>query len=140
MANVRIRFIDGETMDGESDDVSSSRLGFAMRPSTGNNRLAWIPFSALKLCMFNPAGGQATRLTDPRAQAGLPKLVLRFNDGEAMRGYKDEVFSYDGNCVNVMLWDEATKGLRRFIVPYSALKAIFFVDEFDSRKGIEHTA
>ena len=139
MANIRIRFIDGEVMDGESDDVSSSRLGFAVRPSTGNNRLAWVPFSALKHCMFNPTG-QTARLTDPRAQAGLPKLVLRFNDGEAMRGYKDEVFSHDGNCVNVMLWDEGTKGLRRFIVPYSALKAIFFVDEFDSRKDVEHPA
>ena len=139
MANVRARFIDGEVMDGESDDISSSRLGFALRPSTGNNRLAWIPFSALKHCMFNPAS-QPALLADPRRQAGLPKLVLRFNDGEAMRGYKDEVFSHDGNCLNVMLWDEGTKGLRRFIVPYSALKAIFFVAEFDSRAGIEQTA
>lgn len=139
MANVRVRFIDGEVMDGESDDVSSSRLGFALRPSTGNNRLAWIPFGALKHCMFNPAVAPA-RLTDPRAQAGLPKLVLRFNDGEVMRGYKDEVFSHDGNCLNVMLWDEVTKGLRRFIVPYSALKAVFFVEQFDSRAGIKQTA
>jgi len=139
MASVRVRFIDGELMDGESDDVSSSRLGFALRPSTGNNRLAWIPFSALKHCMFNTVGGPA-RLTDPRRQAGLPKLVLRFNDGEAMRGYKDEVFSHDGNCLNVMLWDDGTKGLRRFIVPYSALKAVFFVEQFDSRAGIEQTA
>ena len=134
MANVRLRFLDGEVIEGESDDVSSSRLGFAMRPSTGNNRLAWVPFSALKYCMFT-SGGRPTR--DPRSQMGLPKLVLRFNDGEAMRGYRDEVFAHDGNCLNVMLWDDVTKALCRFIVPYSALKAIFFVEQWDSRAGVE---
>ena len=136
MANVRLKFIDGEVIGGESDDVSSARLGFAMRPSTGNNRLAWVPFSALKYCMIT-AAGRSARNVDPRSQAGLPKLVLRFNDGEAMRGYKDEVFSHDGNCLNVMLWDEVTKSLCRFIVPYSALKAIFFVEQWDSRAGVE---
>jgi hypothetical protein len=134
MANVRLRFLDGEVIEGESDDVSSSRLGFAMRPTTGNNRLAWVPFSALKYCMFTSAG-RPTR--DPRSQLGLPKLILRFNDGEAMRGYRDEVFAHDGNCLNVMLWDEVTKALCRFIVPYSALKAIFFVEQWDSRAGVE---
>ena len=134
MANVRIRFIDGEVIEGESDDVSSGRLGFAMRPTTGNNRLAWVPFSALKYCMFT-ASARNARQGDPRGQQGLPKLVLRFNDGEAMRGYKDEVFSHDGNCLNVMLWDDVTQALCRFIVPYSALKAIFFVEQFDSRGG-----
>lgn len=134
MATVRLKFSDGEVIEGESDDVSSARLGFAMRPSTGNNRLAWVPFSALKYCMFT-ATARSVRQGDPRGQVGLPKLVLRFNDGEAMRGYKDEVFSHDGNCLNVMLWDEATQALYRFIVPYSALKAIFFVEQFDSRTG-----
>jgi hypothetical protein len=136
MAHVRLKFIDGEVIEGESDDVSSSRLGFAMRPSTGNNRLAWVPFSALKYCMFTPAA-RNVRSVDPRSQVGLQKLVLRFNDGEAMRGYKDEVFSHDGNCLNVMLWDEVTQAQRRFIVPYSALKAIFFVEQWDSRAGVE---
>ena len=57
-----------------------------------------------------------------------------------MRGYKDEVFSHDGNCLNVMLWDEQTRALCRFIVPYSALKAIFFVDQWDSRESVEKSA
>ena len=72
--------------------------------------------------------------------AALGPLVLRFNDGEAMRGYKDEVFSHDGNCLNVMLWDDETRALCRFIVPYSALKAIFFVEQWDSRPAMEQTA
>lgn len=141
MANIRLRFLDGEVIDGESDDVSSARLGFAMRPALGNNRLAWVPFSALKYCRFTAtAAGRTVRPGDPRGQVGLPKLVLRFNDGEAMRGYKDEVFSHDGNCLNVMLWDEQTRMLCRFIVPYSALKAIFFVEQWDSREAVEQTA
>jgi hypothetical protein len=136
MAAVRLKFLDGEVIEGESDDVSSARLGFAMRPATGNNRLAWVPFGALKYCMFTGAG-RGMRNADPRSQVGLPKLVLRFNDGEAMRGYRDEVFSHDGYCLNVMLWDEVTQSLCRFIVPYSALKAIFFVEQWDSREGVE---
>ena len=140
VANVQVHFSDGEVIDGESDDISSSRLGFAMRPASGNNRLAWVPFSALKYCKFTAAPGWIARPADPRVQVGLPKLVLRFSDGQAMRGYKDEVFSHDGNCLNVMLWDEDTKALCRFIVPYSALKAIFFVDQWDSRLTAAQTA
>ena len=140
MPNVQVHFSDGEVIEGESDDISSSRLGFAIRPAGGNNRLAWVPFSALKYCKFTAAPGWIARPADPRGQAGLPKLVLRFNDGEAMRGYKDEVFSHDGNCLNVMLWDEDTKALCRFIVPYSALKAIFFVEQWDSRLTAAQTA
>jgi hypothetical protein len=136
-----VLFADGEMIDGESDDVSSVRLGFAMRPAVGNNRLAWIPFNALKYCKFTPtAAVRSARPEDPRAEVGLPKLVLRFNDGEVMRGYRDEVFSHDGNCLNVMLWDEQTRALCRFIVPYSALKAVFFVDQWDSRERIEQSA
>jgi len=141
MANVRLCFMDGEIIDGESDDVSSNRAGFAMRPTAGNNRLAWVPFSALKYCKFITAAGPRTvRSEDPRGQVALPKLVLRFNDGEAMRGYKDEVFSHEGNCLNVMLWDDETRALCRFIVPYSALKAIFFVEQWDSRPAMEQIA
>jgi hypothetical protein len=141
MANVRLCFMDGEVIDGESDDVSSTRVGFAMRPATGNNRLAWVPFNALKYCKFPPsAPGRAVRSGDPRGQVGLPKLVLRFTDGEVMRGYKDEVFSHDGNCLNVMLWDEDTRALCRYIVPYSALKAVFFVEEWDSRAVVQAIA
>jgi len=141
MANVRLLFLDGEVIDGESDDASSGRQGFAMRPAGGNNRLAWVPFNALKYCKFIAAQPARTlRSGDPRGQVGLPKLVLRFNDGEVMRGYKDEVFSHDGNCLNVMLWDDQTRMLCRFIVPYSALKAIFFVEQWDSRERVERPA
>jgi len=141
MPSLSMLFLDGEVIDGESDDVSSARLGFAMRPSAGNNRLAWVPFSALKYCKFIPAAAIRTvRPEDPRGQVGLPKLVLRFNDGEVMRGYKDEVFAHEGNCLNVMLWDQQTRSLCRYIVPYSALKAVFFVEQWDSRQGVEATA
>jgi hypothetical protein len=141
MASLRMLFLDGEVIDGESDDVSSARPGFAMRPSGGNNRLAWVPFSALKYCKFSPAAAvRSGRPEDPRGQVGLPKLVLRFNDGEVMRGYKDEVFAHDGNCLNVMLWDQVTRSLCRYIVPYSALKAVFFVEQWDSREGVERSA
>lgn len=141
MASIQLLFLDGELIDGESDDVSSAKLGFALRPQQGNNRLAWVPFSSLKYCKFAPtAAGRTARLADPRSQVGLPKLILRFNDGAVMRGYKDEGFSHDGNCLNVLLWDEQTRILCRFIVPYSALKAIFFVEQWDSRDGVEQRA
>jgi len=39
-----------------------------------------------------------------------------------------------------MLWHEQTRMLRRFIVPYSALKAIFFVEQWDSREAVQQRA
>ena len=131
MARLRLRFIDGEVLDGESDDASSQRPGFIIRPREGNNELAWVPFSALKYCeVLNTA---LPWRRDERGEPRLQKLVLRFQDGEVVRAYKDEVFSHDGNCVNVMIWDPELRGLYRAIVPYAALKAIFFVKEWDSR-------
>ena len=39
-----------------------------------------------------------------------------------------------------MLWGEQTRVLRRFVVPYSALKAIFFVEQWDSREAVQQLA
>jgi hypothetical protein len=135
MATLRLHFADGEIIDGESDDASSQRHGFIMRPHEGNNELAWVPFSALKYCQYLTSTRRDR--PDARAEASLQKLILRFNDGEVVRAYKDEVFTHDGSCLNVMTYAPALNALCRTIVPYSALKAIFFVKTWDSRETQE---
>lgn len=129
---IRLRFRDGEVIDAESDDASSQRLGLMARPLTGNNALAWVPFAALKYVQFLDMRRPLPRSawTDP----ALQKIVLRFEDGQVVRAFKDEVFSHDGNCLNVMILDEDMEAMCRAIVPYAALKAIFFVKVWDSRE------
>jgi len=132
-----IYFQDGEVVDADSDSINQSRLLFVVRPRGGNNRLAWISFGSIKYVTFpdTPAG----QLGDPKLDQ-LDKVVLRFADGAVMRAYKDDAFSQEGFCFNIRLWNQADNRLERAIVSVFALKAVFFVDQWDSRVPLDGPA
>jgi hypothetical protein len=128
---ILIDFLDGESLEAESDSVNQQRLTFVVRPTSGNNRLAWVSLSAVKQITFpdapiDPAAGG-------RGDTERQKVVVRFLDGKVVRAYKDETFSQEGLCFNLRLIDEQTGRLQRALVSSYAVKAIFFVDQWDSR-------
>lgn len=61
------------------------------------------------------------------------RLILRFTDGETVRAFVDDSFGVDGKAFNVRLWDSNTGTVARMLVPHHSLKAIFFVEVWDSR-------
>jgi hypothetical protein len=136
---VLIRFLDNEVMEAESDAVNTERLGFPVRPTSGNNRLAWVSMAGLKYVSYPEVGLQSAPLGDPRELEGLDKLVIRFLDGEVLRAYRDDTFSHQGHGFLVRIWDAERGKLMRAVVSVHALKAIFTVDKWDSQ-GIDRPA
>ena len=133
---VTIRFIDGEIMEGNSDAANLSRMGFPVHLDGGNNEIAWVSLASIKYVLFRESLHDAAD-TDPRDAQGLTKIVLHFVDGEILRSYKDDSFGQDGEGFLLRLWDPEQKGLIRVIVSLHALKAIFFVNQWDSRTNEE---
>jgi hypothetical protein len=130
-----IRFLDGELLEAESDSVNQQRLTFPVRPTSGNNRLAWISLSAVKHITFPDA--PVDPAADSRSGPEREKVVVRFLDGEVVRAYKDAAFSQEGLCFNLRLVDGETGRLQRALVSSYAVKAIFLVDQWDSRSPEE---
>ncbi|MHB8509994.1 MAG: hypothetical protein ACYDGR_15365 [Candidatus Dormibacteria bacterium] len=134
---VQIRFIDGETLEGESEAANATRMGFPVFFQQGNNQVAWISMSSIKYVTFFGGLVETGSDHDPRIDQNMIKAVLHFADGETMRTYKDDSFSQEGEGFYLRIWDEERKCLLRVLVSLHALKAIFFVNQWDSRTEVE---
>ena len=134
---VQIRFLDGEIMNGESDAATLQRMGFPVSFTGGNNSIAWVSLASIKYVLFVGGHFDEGGEEDPRSHQNMVKVVLHFVDGETLRSYKDDTFSQDAEGFNMRVWDPAQKALVRVLVSLHALKAIFFVNEWDSRPEAE---
>jgi len=134
---VAVHFVDGEVMQGSSDAANLAKMGFPVSFEGGNNQIAWVSLAQIKYVVFEGTAFETGSEEDPRVAQGTVKLVLHFADGEIMRSYKDDTFGQDGEGFNLRIWDPKAKSLYRVIVSLHALKAIFFVNEWDSRSDAE---
>lgn len=134
---VTIRFLDGEVLNGDSEAATATRMGFPVMFQDGNNQIAWISMASIKYVIFHTAYFEVDSTEDPRHEQGLIKVVLHFVDGETMRTYKDDTFSQEGEGFYLRLWDTESSSLKRVLVSLHALKAIFFVNQWDSRSESE---
>jgi hypothetical protein len=132
---VVVRFLDGEILEGESDAATLQKMGFPVAFPDGNNQIAWVSLASIKYVTF-PGTVHEPGEVDLR-EGTTVKVVLHFVDGETMRSFKDDTFVQEGEGFNMRIWDEQQKGLVRVIVSLHALKAIFFVNEWDSRSDEE---
>ena len=130
---VQIRFLDGEIMNGESDAATLQRMGFPVSFAGGNNQIAWVSLASIKYVLFKGGHFDEGGEEDPRNRQNLVKVVMHFVDGETLRSYKDDTFSQEAEGFNMRVWDPESKALIRVLVSLHALKAIFFVNEWDSR-------
>ncbi|HEY8740331.1 MAG TPA: hypothetical protein VIN56_07045 [Candidatus Dormibacteraeota bacterium] len=135
--HVQVRFLDGEIMEGESDAATLQRMGFPVSFTGGNNTIAWVSLASIKYVLFMGGHFDEGSEEDPRNNLNLVKIVMHFVDGETMRSYKDDTFSQDGEGFNMRVYDPESKSLLRVLVSLHALKAIFFVNEWDSRPEAE---
>jgi hypothetical protein len=134
---VTVRFLDGEVLNGDSEAATATRMGFPVMFQGGNNQIAWISMASIKYVIFHTSHFDDGAPEDPRHDQGLIKVVLHFVDGETMRTYKDDTFSQEGEGFYLRLWDAEANALKRVLVSLHALKAIFFVNQWDSRTEAE---
>lgn len=130
---VTVQFADGERIEGASEAVTLTKVGFPLVPDSGNNELVWVSLTAIKYVSVHAGVASSDRDTDPREEQGLPKVVIRFHDGEVLRTYRDESWGQVGEGFQLRVWDPSTRCLTPTLLSLHSVKGIFFVREWDSR-------
>jgi pilus assembly protein CpaF len=137
---VTIQFADGERVEGDASAISLTKMGFPVVPSDGNSSLIWVSLSAIKYVLIHAGTMEGSDLGDPRARLGLPKIVIRFKDGEVIRTYRDDTWAAEGEGFKLRMWDSKLGVLIPALVSLHHVKGIFFVKEWDSRSSEEKLA
>ncbi len=131
MAKVVVRFFDDETLEGVARDLDFDEPDFLVEVDDAagleNNETAWIPLTAVKWVELP---------RDPELASETPtrKVAIRFLDGEVLRGHLDGTLERHRYGVVLHLHaEQATSPIRKLGIPFSAVKALFFIREFDAR-------
>ena len=126
---VRVRFFDDETLEGTAQDLDLDEPDFILEiddPSgLENSEVAWIPLSAVKMIELDPI----QREIEPKGR----KVAIRFLDGEVFRGHTAGEIKRHRYGLALHLHPEDEGPPRRLAVPFSAIKALFYIREFDGR-------
>jgi hypothetical protein len=130
---VKVRFFDDEVLEGEAPDLDLDEPDFILEihdPSgLENSETAWIPLSAVKYVDLPE--------TEPESHA--KKVAIRFLDGEVLRGWVGGEVIRHRYGISLHLKPETDGPAHRLAIPFSAIKALFYVREFDGREA-EDTA
>ncbi len=135
MPEVIVSFLDGEVLYGELPvlHLDDPFLDMDLHTMDGNARQALVPVSAVRQVDEKDVklSGAVPALDD------LPRVALHFIDGQVLRAHVVTPASLQrfGS-----LWDvvDARTGERRLVgIPYTALKAAFYVRRWDTRPPLE---
>jgi hypothetical protein len=128
---VRVRFFDDETLEGNAQDLDLDEPDFILEiddPSgLENSEVAWIPLSAVKMVEY---GTVDIKEIDGQGR----KVAIRFLDGEVLRGHTAGEIKRHRYGLALHLHPETSGPPRSLAVPFSAIKALFYVREFDGRE------
>ncbi len=140
MAHVKVRFFDDEIMEGTARELNFDEPDFLVDVDDAggidNNEMAWVPLSAVKWVEL-PLG----EIHEP--ETPTRKVAIRFLDGEVLRGHVDGLLQRHRYGLVLHLHPEAPAGdsaVRKLGIPVSAIKALFYVREFDGREPGEGAA
>jgi hypothetical protein len=130
---VHVRFFDDETLEGKAQDLDFDEPDFIVEvddvSGIENNEMAWVPLSAVKWVEL-PLGDDGVPETATR------KVAIRFLDGEVLRGHIDGALERHRYGIIMHLHPEEKKNgarMRKLGIPFSAVKALFYLREFDGR-------
>ncbi len=130
---VVIRFRDDEIVEGRVPVLDLDRPDFQIVPAetASNNRAVLIPLTAVKTIViaraeFNPEPDE-TRLR---------KAAIRFWDGDVLKGYLVTDPVRHTHAMTLQLVSPALDEVETFAIPYSAVKAIFFIKAWDGRAPV----
>ena len=138
MAEVLISFLDGELLHAEVGELTFDHplLEAEMRGVDPNNERALLSLAAIRQIVV----GDAEPLPPADELAGWDRAAFHFNDGQVMRASisPDATLGHYGG-----VWRTVEPGaaeLRTIAIPYSALKGIFRVRQWDSRPLSERSS
>jgi len=129
MPEFLLAFNDGEVMAAETDLIDFQRPVLTVNANEpgGNNREVVVPLTSLKYVVF---GGEEEMVESEEA---LGKVVIHFTDHEVMRAYAERETLGGPLGVIYTLVDPERRVRRRIGIPYTSVKAIFRVQQWDSR-------
>src|ERR671936_1415252 len=140
MARVVVKFFDDETLEGSARDLDFDEPDFLVEVDDAagleNNETAWIPMTAVKWVEM-PIDRDLASETPTR------KVAIRFLDGEVLRGHLDGALERHRYGIIMHLHPEEKKNgarMRKLGIPFSAVKALFYLREFDGRHPEEKGA
>jgi hypothetical protein len=127
MAKVVVRFFDDETLEGVARDLDFDEPDFLVEVDDAggleNNETAWIPLTAVKWV-------ELPRDQNLASETPTRKVAIRFLDGEVLRGHLDGTLERHRYGVVLHLHGEqADSPIRKLGIPFSAVKALFFIRE-----------
>jgi hypothetical protein len=142
MARVNVRFFDDELLEGEVRELDFDQPDFLLEVDDTNglenNERAWVPLSAVKWVAMPTAAANGSG-----SVLQLRKVAVRFIDGEVMRGHMDGHVERHRYALVLTLHPEEPASpadaaeeiepARRLAIPFNAIKAIFYVRNFDGR-------
>jgi hypothetical protein len=129
MPRLTVRFLDNEVIEGSADAVTLDAPDFhlALTEGTGNNAGAWIPLPAVK--KISLGSGPA----DAHAAEADKMVAVRFQDGEIMRGYLNGSLEHHQHGLTMTLYSIDKESMDTVAIPYTSLKAVFYLKSWDSR-------
>ncbi|MHB8571382.1 MAG: hypothetical protein ACYDAY_00280 [Candidatus Dormibacteria bacterium] len=127
MQRVTVQFTDDEVLVGMAEvDLDRPEFWLEVEDDVfNNNRRALVPLSGVKSVLLDS--------TEEAVDTAQPKVALRFQDGEVLRGYllgDPEQRTY--GVVVTLVSEDGLHG-ERLGIPYQALKAIFYLKDWDGR-------
>src|SRR5437879_4411825 len=128
MAKLTIRFTDNEVLRGSADDIDLDSPDLHLEvDGSSNNREALVPLPAVK--RISLGSGPA----DEHAAAADKMVAVRFHDGEVMRGYLNGTLRRHRYGLTMTLYSPDRRSMDTVGIPYTSLKALFYVKSWDSR-------
>ena len=135
--HVAVHFFDHEVIEGSAERFSLDYPELLLQPSAGgNNRLARVPFPAVKMIRIDQPS--LLEVAPQLKEAGYSQAVIHFSDGDVIRGYIEgspHVGRY-GLLLRLQALGATKADVRLVGIPYSSLKAIFYVDRWDTEAEV----
>jgi hypothetical protein len=130
--DVVVRFRDNEILEGHVDALDFGRSDFELvvADPASNNRRVIVPLASIKLVLLD----RMDFGSEPDV-ARLQKLAIHFWDGEVMKGLAGQPLERHRYGMVIPLISPALDEIEVFGIPYTAVKAVYYVKAWDSRSA-----
>lgn len=134
---VLVRMRDDELIEGLPVGFDLDHPDFELRVSdaASNNRQALIPFAAVKCVVLSRRDADGEPGGDGHLHGSAQKVVIRYWDGETVKGFVRHSPSRHRHAVEIEVRDQALGTVETLAIPHAAIKGIFYVKAWDGRAG-----